>query len=344
MTHKIFNITYGKGGVNGTVGYETLCFGDPSDNTTCVKDQVFIMTVHESEEEGWYKQDGLVGMSYDALSPFGNTSTPFAKLMNSDQCDQKLFAFWLNRNAFDPNGGELILCGTDPAHYVGDIVYAPVTVKGYWQFTVDQFLVNGQVVDQKFQAFADTGSSAICGPRDSVGRLYHFLGINASGIVDCDKMASMPDLVFTISGRQFPLTADQYIRKYYVGVDQMVCQISVVPGNQDDWLWTLGDAFIGAYYTVFDRGNDRVGFAKGANAEPTTSTQLATTSTSTTITSISTTPTLITTITPTTTPTTTISTSTIPTSTTTTLPLPLPQPSMLQRLKDTNQAAHKKEV
>ena len=39
------------------------------------------------------------------------------------------------------NGGELVLGGTDPNHYVGSLVYVPVSSATYWQFKMDQVTV-----------------------------------------------------------------------------------------------------------------------------------------------------------------------------------------------------------
>ncbi len=34
-------------------------------------------------------------------------------------------------------GGELLLGGTDPTHFVGDLTYVPLTAETYWQFNMD---------------------------------------------------------------------------------------------------------------------------------------------------------------------------------------------------------------
>jgi hypothetical protein len=48
-----------------------------------------------------------------------------------------LFAFWLNRDLNGQSvGGEITFGGMDPAHYSGEITYAPLTAETYWQFEV----------------------------------------------------------------------------------------------------------------------------------------------------------------------------------------------------------------
>lgn len=39
-----------------------------------------------------------------------------------------------------------------------------------------------------------------------------FLG-TSQAVVDCDKMSSLPDISFTIAGKEFGLTPEQYILK-----------------------------------------------------------------------------------------------------------------------------------
>ncbi len=86
---------------------------------------------------------------------------------------------------------------------------------------------------------------------------------------DCSNLASLPDISFKIQGVDYPLTANQYVVKLPDGSGGFQCQLGVQSffiGLPQ--MWILGDTFIRAYTTVFDRGANNVRFAAAAGDPP----------------------------------------------------------------------------
>ncbi|KAK9051804.1 hypothetical protein SSX86_028432 [Deinandra increscens subsp. villosa] len=85
-------------------------------------------------------------------------------------------------------------------------------------------------------------------------------------MIDCSRISSMPVVSFTIGGKQFDLSPDEYILKIGEGATAR-CISGFIPLDippPRGPLWILGDVFMRRYHTVFDYGNLQVGFAQAA--------------------------------------------------------------------------------
>ena len=115
----------------------------------------------------------------------------------------------------------------------------------------------------------DSGTSMITGPREQVGMLWKHLGVAA----DCSNVKTLPRLTFHVGSGEYgemPIEIHLDPHDYILqAVDwdgpTVRCQLAIMPLDVPPPrgpIWVLGDAFLRAYYTIYDRGLNRVGFAK----------------------------------------------------------------------------------
>uniref|UniRef100_A0A8D0B9G8 Gastricsin n=1 Tax=Salvator merianae TaxID=96440 RepID=A0A8D0B9G8_SALMN len=256
-----FFLQYGSGNLAGFFGYDTLTV-----SVTNLPNTNFGLSENEPGANFIYAEfDGILGMAYPSLA-VGGATTALEKMLQEQLLSQPVFSFYLSRSQY---GGEVVFGGADPRLYSGEISWAPVTQELYWQIGIQEFSIGGQATgwcSQGCQAIVDTGTSLLTVPQQYMGSFLNEVGAqqNQYGqVVECSSVQNLPTISFTINGVSFPLPPSAYIlnNNGYCTVGVEVTYLSSQNGQP---LWILGDVFLREYYSVYDMGNNRVGFATAA--------------------------------------------------------------------------------
>ncbi|KAG4932238.1 hypothetical protein JHK87_046240 [Glycine soja] len=268
-------IPYGRGHIPGFISQDNIRVGD-----IIIKDQQFAEITKEGPLAFLAMHfDGILGLGFQNKS-VGQVTPVWYNMIEQGHVSQKIFSLWLNQDPVAKVGGEIVFGGIDWRHFKGDHTYVPLTQKDYWQIEVGDILIANNptgLCEGGCAAIIDSGTSLIAGPTKIVTQINRAIGAegylceklpNPVGqtFIDCNDIANMPQITFTIGNKSFPLSPEQYMLRIEEGCNT-VCYGGFVPLDvpaPQGPLWVLGDLFLGAYHTVFDYGNLRIGFAEAA--------------------------------------------------------------------------------
>lgn len=254
-----FSIQYGTGSLSGYLVEDTVSVaGLP------ISGQIFaVATTEPGTTFVDAVFDGILGLGYVEISN-DNVIPPFYNLYKQGLVKEPVFSFYLTRDGTSSQGGVLTLGGIDSNHYEGDIIYVPVASKGYWQFNVGTVYVGDSEFSFGDPGIADTGTSLVAVPFYLYGYLQDLIGAepNDEGeyFIDCAQVSSLPKISFTIADTNFTLEGSDYVIEVEAESGEQLCMSAFEDAGTPFWI--LGDVFLGKYYTVFDLGNNQVGFAK----------------------------------------------------------------------------------
>jgi len=259
-----FFIEYGTGELKGYLSSDILYVGNLSTRVTFGE---------ATDEPGLTfkeaKFDGIFGLGFRDIS-VDDVDPPFYVLEQVGLLNQFLFTFYLQSN--DQRDGELMIGDIDETHYTGDIWYTPLIQETYYMIAIAGATMSGSSITTVQKAICDSGTSLLVGPTADVAAIAKTLGATevTTGEYSIDCKTDLPDLIFTLGSgsdtQAFTIPGD--IWKIKVCDFDVICECLLgmagmdIPDRDGGPFWILGDVFIREFFTVFDMGNLRLGFAE----------------------------------------------------------------------------------
>ncbi len=221
-----------------------------------------------------------MGLGFPANSKT-SSATWIQNAYSQGQIPAPIFAMKLGSAATNSREATNVLTigGYDSSAFTGAINWVPGISSLHFSVPFDGITVGGNSLfafplGEQMNAIVDSGATIITGPPDAVKALYGLVPSSketsdGSGIYTFPCTNSMPRVAFTFGGVSYPIQPADLIRGY-ADTAGKICVGAIVAGTiaadgTGGLAWLLGDSFLKSVYTIFDLGENRVGFAQKTN-------------------------------------------------------------------------------
>lgn len=192
------------------------------------------------------------------------------------------------KRAPESKSSELTFGGVNASHYSGCLQWHDLgqfrakgeTFKGYWDFGLEKVMVGQEEFPASKLALIDSGSTFSAGSSEAVGHIAKKLSMDCfvltesyPGIeaVQCDDPFGFDVATSSCNKRLDPIVFQADGAPYELGTAELLVEMDTAlgplcvlgllgfPGFPG---WLLGMNFMRKYYTAFDFGNKKIGFAE----------------------------------------------------------------------------------
>ncbi|KAI6195533.1 Peptidase A1 domain-containing protein [Aphelenchoides fujianensis] len=204
----------------------------------------------------YYPYDGVLGLGWPSIA-HDQVTPAFQNMI--PQLDAPVFTIWLDRHvkpSVGRPGGTITFGAVDQQNCDLPLVYAPLFVETEWIFNIDYFDFGTFHQSDTLAASVDTSWWFLFYPYDyepSIMRQIQATYDYSVGLysVPCASASDLPDSVFTVGGQQLNVSGTEY-----------VVDLDLGDGITGFYPWLLGEPFLRTFCTIYDVGQQRMGFAK----------------------------------------------------------------------------------
>lgn len=267
-----FSIEYGSGVVSGIVASDQVNMGEFLLPNTPIG-----LADFEDPLIASFDMDGICGLGFSGLARV-TKPTLVERLGSEHPSVPNVFSMFLSSDPNYPSvltygGYNLSLVGPNATWLYTPIIRLDKNHLTYWTVGMLNVLIepaNKQHIHARVESFCspsspcitivDSGTSGIGVPtrlfRTFVAAVTQGHICSKDGVCVGKPPSTYPTLTFTLEpDNEFPLLPEDYLQ--CTAFNECVLRFQESSGD----IWILGDAFMEAYYTLFDAGNLRVGFA-----------------------------------------------------------------------------------